>query len=51
MSGTIAVLEEYVEHLEALGDLERLDRRVRHEKVAAASEERCPLWLRLQSAP
>jgi len=45
----IAVFEEYVENLERLGTLERLDRRVRHEEVAAASEERCPLWLRLQS--
>ena len=50
MNTPITVLADHVEYLEALGDLERSDWRARHEKVASASEDRAPLWLRLQSS-
>ena len=45
----IPTFTEYGVYLEGLGRLEREERRERQAKLAAASEERAPLWLRLMA--
>jgi hypothetical protein len=47
---SIAVLSERVGYLKALDPAERRELLTKHERVAASTEDRCPLYLRLMSA-